>query len=96
MVSRLRSPRVRLFPFLLLFLAAGPLAAAPAAPAPAASEPWTVDDLLKGENVRQLELSADGKLALWSVQGLQKVGKEEKRITHVGAPLPTATRSRCS
>lgn len=91
MVPRPRSPRVRIFPFLLLLFVLAPLApaafaAAPSAPAGDSSgDPWTVEDLLKGETVRQIELTPDGKLAIWNVQGLQKVGKEEKRISHLWA-----------
>lgn len=50
-----------------------------------AFEPWTVEDLLKGETVRQMELSPDASLAVWNVQSLQKVGKDDKRISHLWA-----------
>lgn len=85
MVSRPTSPRIRICSFLLLLFTAFPALAAPAA-APAsepAFSPWSVDDLLKGETVRQIALSPDGKTAVWNVQGLQKVGKEEKRISQL-------------
>lgn len=93
MVPVPRSPRVRIFPFLLLLLAPAALspnrlaAAEPVTPKNAVRtlEPWTIEDLLKGETVRQIALSPDGKLAVWNVQGLQKVGKEEKRVSHLWA-----------
>lgn len=66
----------------LLFLLALP---SPAAEQGMASEPWTLDDLQKGEIPRQIALTPDGKLALWQVQGLEKVGKEEKRISRLFA-----------
>ncbi len=89
MVPRPSSPRPRLVPLLVFAWTAWallPAAASGAAPAePATLEPWTVEDLLKSENVRQIALSPDGKLAVWSVQGLAKVGKEEKRLTQLWA-----------
>lgn len=92
MVPRPRSPRVRIFPFLLLLLAAAPAPAEPASgpsggpsgePSGGPFAPWSVEDLLKGETVRQIALTPDGKTAVWNVQGLQKVGKEEKRVAQL-------------
>lgn len=74
-----RSSRVRLFSLMLVLLTgtALPLLGEPV------GEPWTIDDLLRGETVREMAITPDGKLAVWSVQGLQKVGKEEKKIAHI-------------
>lgn len=70
---------------LLVLAALLPLLAILSASKAAALEPWTVEDLLKGETVRQMELSPDASLAVWNVQSLQKVGKDDKRISHLWA-----------
>lgn len=80
-----RSPRVLIFSFLLVFFVGAGIRASGEPAAESLGEPWTIDDLLKGETVGQMEVTPDGKLAVWSVQGLQKVGKEEKKVAHLWA-----------
>ncbi|MCG8455615.1 MAG: S9 family peptidase, partial [Holophagales bacterium] len=87
-----------LFLLLLLGFPAPPRAAHAADPdgeTPSAPiEPWTVDELLRLPQVRDLALSRDGRRAAWVVREWRKVGEENKRLGHIWLARLDATGER--
>ncbi len=48
-----------------------------------AANGFTIEDLLKAEDVRELDLSPDGSLAVWVRSTVEKVDGEEKRVSNL-------------
>ena len=69
------------------------LASAAAPPERLAPSRWTVDDVVRAESARELDLSPDGRLAAWVRSTVEDVEGEEKRVSRLwlsreGSPDP--------